>query len=63
MSRAAEMRNVTGGRLFPRGCVLRFARCAGRSPRPGPRRPVREMEAIAGGREHAADQAEPVSVP
>jgi hypothetical protein len=32
---------VTDVRLFFRGCVLRFARCAHRSPRPSPRRPVR----------------------
>jgi hypothetical protein len=37
---------LTGGRVtdvrrFFRGCVLRFVRCAHRSPRPSPRRPVR----------------------
>jgi hypothetical protein len=32
---------VTGVRRFFRGCVLRFLRCAHRSPRPSPRRPVR----------------------
>jgi len=32
---------IRGVRRFSRGCVLRFARCARRSPRPRPRRPAR----------------------